>query len=35
MRNYLANGGVLRSVRGDHRAAGAVNAPVRSSIRIQ
>jgi len=35
MRNYLANGGVLRSVRGDHRAAGAVSAPERSSIRIQ
>ena len=35
MRDYLANGGVLRSARGDHRVAGAVSVPARSSIRIQ
>jgi adenylyl-sulfate kinase len=35
MRDYLANGGVLRSARGEHRVAGAVSAPVRGSIRIQ
>ena len=35
MRDYLTNGGVLRSVRGDHRVAGAVSAPARGSIRIQ
>ncbi len=32
MRDYLANGGVLRGARGDHRTAGA---PTRGGIRIQ
>lgn len=35
IRDYLANGGVLRGVRGDHRVAGAVSAPLLGSIRIQ
>ncbi len=35
MRNYLADGGVLRSARGDHRVAGAVRAPACGNIRIQ
>jgi len=35
MRDYLANGGVLRSARGDHRVAGAVRTPARDGIRIQ
>lgn len=35
MRDYLANGGVLRSARGDHRVAGAVSASAHSRIRIQ
>ena len=35
MRDYLANGGVLRGARGDHRVAGAVSVPARSGIRIQ
>ncbi len=35
MRDYLANDGVLCSVRGDHRVAGAVRAPARGSVRIQ
>lgn len=35
MRDYLANGGVLRNARGDQRVAGAVSVPARSRIRIQ
>ena len=35
MRDYLANGGVLRSARGDHRVAGVVSAPAHGGIRIQ
>jgi adenylyl-sulfate kinase len=35
MRGYLANGGVLRGARGDHRVAGAVSTPARGSFRIQ
>jgi adenylyl-sulfate kinase len=35
MRDYLANGGVLRNVRGDHRVAGAISTPAHGSFRIQ
>jgi len=33
--DYLANAGILRTVRGDHRVAGAVGLPARGGLRIQ